>query len=113
MGLIKAFPATAGGTHRTGRTRSVGDRHSSGWDRHPEDIPTPGEPGVGCSRRAVRDHLGRHVAVSFAASLPAFQGVAIYRLVRYSDDFVILMTATREQAEALRSDTAALLARQG
>ena len=41
------------------------------------------------------------------------KGVATYRLVRYSDDFVILVNGTREQAEFLRADTAALLARHG
>ena len=45
IGLIKAFLA-AGSTYRTGRTPPIGYRHSSGWNR----IPTPGEPGVGCSR---------------------------------------------------------------
>lgn len=41
------------------------------------------------------------------------KGVATYRLVRYSDDFVILVHGTREQAEALRSEATELLARQG
>lgn len=34
------------------------------------------------------------------------QGQATYRLVRYADDFVILVNGTREQAEALKQETA-------
>lgn len=41
------------------------------------------------------------------------KGRAIYRLVRYSDDFVILVAGTAEQVEALRAETAALLQRLG
>jgi RNA-directed DNA polymerase len=41
------------------------------------------------------------------------KGVATYRLIRYSDDFVILVAGTEEQAEALRTETAHLLDNQG
>ena len=34
------------------------------------------------------------------------RGQATYRLVRYADDFVILVNGTREQAEALKAETA-------
>ena len=37
------------------------------------------------------------------------QGHAAYRLVRYADDFVILLRGTREQAENLRDEVAQLL----
>ena len=40
-------------------------------------------------------------------------GQANYRLIRYADDFVILVTGTREHAEALRGDVAAVLAPMG
>ncbi|MFE3001053.1 reverse transcriptase domain-containing protein [Nocardia sp. NPDC059246] len=42
-----------------------------------------------------------------------FKGIATYRLIRYSDDFVIMVHGTRAQAEHLRTTTAELLAGQG
>ena len=41
------------------------------------------------------------------------KGLATYRLVRYADDFVVLVAGTRAQAEALRDDVAAVLASMG
>lgn len=41
------------------------------------------------------------------------KGHATYRLIRYSDDFVLMVSGTREQAAALKADTARLLARHG
>ena len=41
------------------------------------------------------------------------KGQATYKLIRYSDDFVILVAGTREQAEALRERAAQILAAQG
>jgi RNA-directed DNA polymerase len=38
------------------------------------------------------------------------KGQATYRLVRYADDFVILVSGTRAQAEALRDEAAGVLA---
>ncbi len=40
-------------------------------------------------------------------------GLANYRLVRYADDFVVLVAGTREHAEALRGEVAAVLAPMG
>jgi RNA-directed DNA polymerase len=37
------------------------------------------------------------------------KGLATYRLVRYADDFVVLVAGTRAHAEALREETAAVL----
>jgi RNA-directed DNA polymerase len=37
------------------------------------------------------------------------QGLATYRLVRYADDFVVLVAGTREHAEGLREEVAAVL----
>jgi len=37
------------------------------------------------------------------------RGHATYRMVRYADDFVILMRGSREQAEALRNETALII----
>ena len=41
------------------------------------------------------------------------RGLANYRLVRYADDFVVLVTGEREQAQALRGDVEAVLAPMG
>jgi RNA-directed DNA polymerase len=38
------------------------------------------------------------------------QGVATYRLVRYADDFVVMVGGTQADAEALRDETSAVLA---
>ena len=38
------------------------------------------------------------------------RGGATYRLVRYADDFVVMVYGTREQAEALRAQVTAVLA---
>ena len=40
-------------------------------------------------------------------------GLATYRLVRYADDFVVLVAGTREHAEAVRDEAAAVLAPMG
>ncbi len=41
------------------------------------------------------------------------RGGATWRLVRYADDFVVVVSGSREHAEALRGDTAGLLAPMG
>jgi RNA-directed DNA polymerase len=41
------------------------------------------------------------------------KGLATYRLVRYADDFVVMVSGTREDAEALRAETAAVLSTVG
>ena len=41
------------------------------------------------------------------------RGEAMYRLVRYADDFVVLVSGTKAQAEALKVDTAAVLSTMG
>jgi RNA-directed DNA polymerase len=41
------------------------------------------------------------------------RGLATYRLVRYADDFVVLVAGTRVHAEALRAEVAAVLAPMG
>src|SRR5699024_9156701 len=37
-------------------------------------------------------------------------GLPVYRLVRYADDFVVLVSGSREHAEAMRQEVAAVLA---
>src|SRR5207237_2823290 len=41
------------------------------------------------------------------------KGLATYRLVRYADDFVVLVNGTRAHAEALRDEVATVLAPMG
>ena len=41
------------------------------------------------------------------------RGLATYRLVRYADDFVVLVAGTRDHAEAVRDEAAAVLAPMG
>ena len=41
------------------------------------------------------------------------KGLANYRLVRYADDFVVMLTGTREHVESLRDEVAAVLAPMG
>jgi RNA-directed DNA polymerase len=41
---------------------------------------------------------------------PARRGLATYRLVRYADDFVVMVNGTGEHAEALREEVSAVLA---
>jgi len=40
-------------------------------------------------------------------------GLATYRLIRYADDFVVLVAGTEEHTEALRTEVAAVLAQMG
>ncbi len=40
-------------------------------------------------------------------------GLAMYRLVRYADDFVVMVSGTKAQAEALKTETAAVLSTSG
>src|SRR4030095_4008900 len=41
------------------------------------------------------------------------QGLANYRLIRYADDFVVLVTGEQEHAQALRVEVATILAPMG
>ena len=65
--------------------------------------------------------LDEHFVAAWAGMVPhsgarqqrRLHGAATYRLVRYADDFVVLVAGTREHAEALRSEVAAVLAPMG
>src|SRR5207237_412862 len=41
------------------------------------------------------------------------KGLATYRLVRYADDFVVMVSGTRDHAEGLQQEVAAVLAPMG
>ena len=51
-------------------------------------------------------HMGQ---TSSARQQRRLKGLATYRLVRYADDFVVLVAGTREHAEALREEVAVAL----
>jgi Reverse transcriptase (RNA-dependent DNA polymerase) len=65
--------------------------------------------------------LDEHFVAAWAAMGPhsgarqqrRLHGAATYRLVRYADDSVVLVAGTRDHAEALRSEVAAVLAPMG
>lgn len=64
--------------------------------------------------------LDEHFARAWAASGTSYQrfkarrdGVATYRIVRYADDFVVLVSGSKEHAEALRQEVTALLTPMG
>jgi RNA-directed DNA polymerase len=64
--------------------------------------------------------LDEHFAAAWQGFGPAWtrkqrrqRGLAVYRLVRYADDFVVLVGGTRAHAEALREEAAAVLAPMG
>jgi RNA-directed DNA polymerase len=63
--------------------------------------------------------LDEHFATIWAAATPDArrrrrqQGQANYRIVRYADDFVVMVSGTREHAEALKTEVAAVLAPMG
>jgi RNA-directed DNA polymerase len=64
--------------------------------------------------------LDEHLARAWEAMGPPHarerrrrKGLATYRLVRYADDFVVLVAGTREHAARLRAEVAAVLAEMG
>ncbi|HVH30992.1 MAG TPA: reverse transcriptase domain-containing protein, partial [bacterium] len=63
--------------------------------------------------------LDEHFAEAWAKVTPRAretrrrQGLANYRLIRYADDFVVLVAGTRVQAESLRDESAAVLGTMG
>lgn len=64
--------------------------------------------------------LDEHFARAWAASGTSYQrfkarrdGAATYRIIRYADDFVVLVSGSKEHAEALRQEVAALLTPMG
>jgi RNA-directed DNA polymerase len=57
--------------------------------------------------------LDEHLTGRQTATRPRRRGQPSYRLVRYADDWVVLVRGTREQAQALRDQAAAALAPMG
>jgi RNA-directed DNA polymerase len=63
--------------------------------------------------------LDEHFATIWAATTPDMrrrrreQGQANYRIIRYADDFVVMVSGTRKHAEALKAEVAAVLAPMG
>ena len=52
-------------------------------------------------------------AAKTAAARRRAKGLANYRIIRYADDFVVLLTGTKEHTEALREEVAAVLSPMG
>jgi RNA-directed DNA polymerase len=60
--------------------------------------------------RAFQAAWGTDMASPRRRSRRRHKGLATYRLVRYADDFVVLLKGTKEHAEALRDEITALVA---
>ena len=73
-------------------------------------------PAAGQHRavRALDDHFTRQwqtqMGTTWQRAKRRQQGLGTWRLVRYADDFVIMVNGTRAHAEALREEAAAVLA---
>jgi RNA-directed DNA polymerase len=105
LALVKAFPASSP------RTAPGGTHH-----RHPtRGILSPLLSNVALS---VLDEHAAEVWARDSATFTARQrrrrhGLANWRLVRDADDFVLVVSGTRAQAETLREEVAAVLAQVG
>lgn len=88
----KRFASTLTGTPQGGVISPLlANIYMAALDRHFERVWKHQTRYIGCSTRYRR------------------QGHATYRLIRYADDFVILVRGTREQAEAIRDEAAKVL----
>jgi RNA-directed DNA polymerase len=59
------------------------------------------------------EHFDQHTISTVERAKRRRHGLANYRLIRYSDDFVIMVSGNRAQAEALLPEVAAVLAPMG
>ena len=99
-----------------GRHPLRGWRRAGHHHRHPpgrDPLTAAGEHRAVSPRRALRRRPGRRWATPPLAQRRRRKGLATYSLVRYADDFVVLVSGTRAHAEALREETAAVLAPMG
>jgi RNA-directed DNA polymerase len=103
LGLVKAF-LKAGVLTQDGAERNTNTGTPQGG------ILSPLLANVALS--VLDDHFAEAWAAmgdSSARHRRRAKGLATYRLVRYADDFVVLVNGTRAHAEALREETAAVL----
>jgi RNA-directed DNA polymerase len=115
--------------------RRIGDKRVLGWVKaflragilteeglHRETITGTPQGGILSPLLAniALSVLDEHFAARWAALGPAWTrakrrraGVAAMRLVRYADDFVVMVAGTRDDAEALRDEVSTVLAPMG
>jgi len=55
----------------------------------------------------------QQMGTDYQRSVRKRKGLACYRLIRYADDFVVMVAGTRAHAQALKTETAAVLAPMG
>ena len=108
LGLVKAFL-------KAGVMTSTGTREGTHTGTPQGGILSPLLANIALS--TLDEHFmtewDQQMATEVARQRRKRQGKANYRLVRYADDFVIVVTGQREHAEQLRQEVAAVLAPMG
>ena len=109
LALVKAF-LKAGILSEDQVHREIEHRHPARRD----PLPAAGQHRPGSARRALRPGLGSTISPTRVdRSRRRRHGQPVYRLVRYADDFVVLVSGTREHAEAMREQVSGVLAPMG
>jgi len=108
LGLVKAFL-------KAGVMSTTGDREESLTGTPQGGILSPLLANIALS--TLDDHFAQrwHQAMGTAnqRAQRRYHGEATYRLIRYADDFVVVVKGERRHAEQLREEVAAVLARIG
>jgi RNA-directed DNA polymerase len=103
--LVKAFL-------KAGVMTAIGDREDSLTGTPQGGILSPLLANIALS--ALDEHFAsqwhREMGTSAERARRKRKGMGNWRLVRYADDFVVMVSGTRQHAEALRADVAAVLA---
>ena len=103
--LVKAFL-------KAGVMTDIGDREESYSGTPQGGILSPLLANIALS--ALDDHFDRQwqesMGTAYQRAKRRRQGVGNWRLIRYADDFVIMVSGQRRHAEELREETAAVLA---
>jgi RNA-directed DNA polymerase len=108
LGLVKSFL-------KAGVMTTIGTREATHTGTPQGGILSPLLANIALS--ALDDHFtqawNQHMGAEVHRQRRKRHGQANYRLVRYADDFVVLVTGQREHAEQLRAEVAAVLAPMG
>ena len=108
LALVKAFL-------KAGIMTADGDREETYTGTPAGGILSPLLANIALS--ALDDHFARQwqtqMGTTWQRAKRRQQGLGTWRLVRYADDFVIMVNGTRARAEALREEAAAVLAPMG
>jgi RNA-directed DNA polymerase len=108
LALVKAFL-------KAGIMTADGDREETHTGTPAGGILSPLLANIALS--ALDDHFTRQwqtqMGTTWQRAKRRQQGLGTWRLVRYADDFVIMVNGTRAHAEALREEAAAVLAPMG